>query len=83
MSDFSDTASESTRPDPGDTQSLFELPPSNGPQRVSNNDDSRRQSRSRKRTTGTADLENKAPRVLLYIYHFIKLYINIYQRSPS
>jgi hypothetical protein len=74
MSDFSDTASESTRPDPGDTQSLFELPPSNSTQRVGNNDDSRRQSRSRKRTTGTADLEN----ILLYIYHFIKLYINIF-----
>jgi hypothetical protein len=78
MSDFSDTASESTRPDPGDTQSLFELPPSNSTWRIGNNDDSRRQSRSRKRTTGTADLENEAPRVLFYIYHFIKLYINIF-----
>jgi hypothetical protein len=78
MSDFSDTASESTCPNPGDTQSLFKLPPLNSTQRVGNNDDSRRQLRSRKRITGTAALENKAPRVLLYIYHFIKLYIDIF-----
>jgi hypothetical protein len=65
MSDISDTSSEpSSRPDPGDTQSIFELPPTRGTQRMDSGDRSGRQSRARKRTTGTAELEDEPARVL-------------------
>ena len=66
MSDISDDTT-TTRPDPGETESVFELPGAGDidvPERIT---------RGRKRTVGSAELGNKASRVLIHILYLIKL----------
>ena len=65
MSDFSDNNSKSSRPNPGDTQSIFSAPTSFG---SNSNPIIVRSQRARKRTISTARLRVEPLRVFILIF---------------
>lgn len=71
MSDYSNASSESSRPDPGDTQSIFRGLPARTTSNMPIVQRPPRVNRGRKRTTGTAGLEDEELRVYLLTIIFV------------